>query len=190
MAARKRRSSRQKVSLSISLRTARLPTRIDFIMFSGIHAGLPTILPPDGIKAAAGPGGQKKPFGYCHNGREIQRGRWVMEAIILILIIGSFAWWCFSQGSKPRETSELEKRKEVAAWSEDMHRRYKDVELPAGWSKSITPSVKSTARGQASRPLSNPAPTSTRPGPSPTAAPSATNLSSPLSPASVVPKKP
>ena len=39
-----------------------------------------------------------------------------MEAIILILIIGSFAWWCFSQGSKPREKSELEKPKEVDAW--------------------------------------------------------------------------
>jgi hypothetical protein len=39
-----------------------------------------------------------------------------MEAIILILVIGSFAWWCFSQGSKPREKSELEKRKEVDAW--------------------------------------------------------------------------
>jgi hypothetical protein len=91
-----------------------------------------------------------------------------MEATILILIIGSFAWWCFSQGSKSREKSELENRKEVDAWSEDMHRRYKkDVELPADWSKSIRPSAKS---------LSNPAPTSTRPGPPPTAAPSATNL--------------
>jgi hypothetical protein len=39
-----------------------------------------------------------------------------MEAIILILVIGSFAWWCFSQGYKPREKSELEKRKEVDAW--------------------------------------------------------------------------
>src|SRR5262249_8762303 len=39
-------------------------------------------------------------------------------------------WWCFSQGSKPRE---IEKRKEVEARSEDMHRRYadKDAELRA-----------------------------------------------------------
>ena len=66
-----------------------------------------------------------------------------MEAIILILIIGSFAWWCLSQGSKSREESELEKRKEVEAWSEDMYRRYKDkdAELRA---KSITPSTKAT----------------------------------------------
>ena len=96
-----------------------------------------------------------------------------MEAIILILIIGSFAWWCFSQGSKTREKTELEKRKEVEAWSEDMYRRYidKDVEL----SKPITPSAKSTARSEASRTLSDPAPSPTRPGP-PTAAPSTTNL--------------
>ena len=116
-----------------------------------------------------------------------------MEAIILILIIGSFAWWCFSQGSKPREKSESEKRKEADAWIEDLHSRYKDVELPPDRPKSMTPRAKSTARSQASRPLSNPAPTSTRPGrpgPSPTTAPSATNLSSLLSPASVVPKKP
>ena len=110
-----------------------------------------------------------------------------MEAIILILIIGSFAWWCFAQASKPREKSELEKQKEADAWSEDMHRRYKDVEPPPDWSKTITPSAKSTARSQASRPLSDP--TSTRPRPSSTAAPSATNLGSPVSSASGVPKK-
>jgi ferric-dicitrate binding protein FerR (iron transport regulator) len=49
-----------------------------------------------------------------------------MEAIILILIIGSFAWWCFSQGSSPREKSEADKRKEADAWIEDMHGRYKE----------------------------------------------------------------
>ena len=48
-----------------------------------------------------------------------------MEAIILILIICSFAWWCFSQGSKPREKSELEKRKEADARSEEP--------LPKAW---------------------------------------------------------
>ena len=89
-----------------------------------------------------------------------------MEAIILILIIGSFAWWCFLQISKTQKEGETERRREV---EEDVYRRYKDKdeELKA---KSTTPSAKSTARGQASRPLSNPAPTSTRPGPSPTAA--------------------
>jgi hypothetical protein len=68
-----------------------------------------------------------------------------MEAIILILIIGSFAWWSFSQSSKPREKSELEKQKELDAWSEDTYRRYmeKDAELSADWSKSITPSARS-----------------------------------------------
>jgi hypothetical protein len=103
-----------------------------------------------------------------------------MEAIILILIIGSFAWWCFSQGSKPRE---IEKRKEVEARSEDMYRRFveKDAELRAN---SLTLSAKATARSQASRPLSNPAPASTRQNPSPTAAPSATKHSAakPLTP--------
>jgi hypothetical protein len=103
-----------------------------------------------------------------------------MEAIILILIIGSFAWWCFSQGSKPRE---IEKRKEVEPRNEDMYRRYieKDAELRAN---SLTPSAKATARSQASRPLSNPAPASTRQNPSPTAAPSATKHSAakPLTP--------
>jgi hypothetical protein len=91
-----------------------------------------------------------------------------MEAIILILVIGSFAWWCFSQGSKPRE---IEKRKEVEARSEDMYRRYieKDGELRAS---SLAPSAKGTA------------PTSTRPDPSPTAAPSASKHSAakPLTP--------
>jgi len=74
-----------------------------------------------------------------------QRGSWVVEAIILILIISSFAWWCFLQGSKSREKSELD---EVEARSEDMYRRYikEDAELRA---KSLTPSTKSTARGQA-----------------------------------------
>ena len=102
-----------------------------------------------------------------------------MEAIILILIIGSFAWWCFSQTSKSRQKSELEKLKEVEAWSEDMYRRYKDkdAELRA---KSITPSAKSTARSQATQP-SDPGSTSTRPGPSQTAASLATNLRSPFS---------
>ena len=85
-----------------------------------------------------------------------------MEAIILILIIGPFAWWCFAQASKPREKSELEKQKEADAWSEDMHRRYKDVEPPPDWSKTITPSAKSTARSQASRPLSDPTSNSTK----------------------------
>ena len=95
-----------------------------------------------------------------------------MEAIILILIIGSFAWWCFSQGSKSREKSELEERKEVETWSEDMYRRYKDkdAELRA---KSITPSAKTQP--------SDPGSTSTRPGPSQTAASLATNLRSPFS---------
>jgi hypothetical protein len=77
-----------------------------------------------------------------------------MEAIILTLIIGSFAWWCFSQGSKPREKTELEKRKEVEAWSEDMYRRY--IDRDAELSKPITPTVKSLARNQAPQPLSNP----------------------------------
>ena len=109
-----------------------------------------------------------------------------MEAIILILIIGSFAWWCFSQGSKSREKSELEKLEEVEAWSEDSYRRYKDkdAELRA---KSITPSAKSTARSQATQP-SDPGSTSTRPGPSQTAASLTTNLRLPLSSASRVPK--
>src|SRR5690348_12055710 len=106
-----------------------------------------------------------------------------MEAIILILIIGSFACWCFSQGSKSRKESELEK---LEAWSEDMYRRYKDkdAELRA---KSITPGAKSTARSQATQP-SNPGSTSTGLGPSQTAASLTTNLRSPLSSASRVPK--
>ena len=101
-----------------------------------------------------------------------------MEAIILVLIIGSFACWCAWQCFKPREKSELHKRKEADAWMEDMHSRHKDVKLPLDWSKSVIPSAKSTGRDRVSRSLSNPAPFSSRPRPSPTVVPSATNLSS------------
>ena len=89
-----------------------------------------------------------------------------MEATILALIVGSFACWCACQCFKPQEKSEQEKLKDSDAWREDMHRRFKDVELPADWSKSITPSVGPTERNQANRPKSSVARDATRSGPS------------------------
>jgi hypothetical protein len=89
-----------------------------------------------------------------------------MAATILALIVGSFACWCAWQCFKPQEKSELEKRKDNDAWREDMHRRFKDVELPGDWAKLIRPSVSPTAGNQASRQTSGAAPGSTRSGPS------------------------
>ena len=94
-----------------------------------------------------------------------------MEATILALIVGSFACWCACQCFKPQEKSEQEKLKDSDAWREDMHRRFKDVELPTDWPKSITPSVSPAARNQASRQKSSAAPDSTRSGPSSTVRP-------------------
>jgi hypothetical protein len=74
-----------------------------------------------------------------------------MATTILGLIVGSFACWCASQCFKPEEKNELEKGKDNAAWREDMHRRFKDVELPGDWAKSIRPSVSPAAANQASR---------------------------------------
>jgi hypothetical protein len=58
-----------------------------------------------------------------------------MEAIILVLIVGSFACWCAWQCFKPLEKSELEKRKDNDGRRDDMDRRFKDVELPADWAR-------------------------------------------------------
>jgi hypothetical protein len=76
-----------------------------------------------------------------------------MEASILLIIVGSFAGWCAWQCFKPQEKSELEKRTDNDAWSEDMHRRFKDVELPlpTDWHKSIKPSVSPRAPNQESQ---------------------------------------
>lgn len=73
-----------------------------------------------------------------------------MEASILLVIVGSFACWCAWRCFKPQEKSELEKLKDNDAWREDMHRRYKDVELPlpTDWSKSIKPTVSPKAQSQ------------------------------------------
>lgn len=77
-----------------------------------------------------------------------------MEATVLALIVASFACWCARQCFKPQQKRELEKRKDKDAWSEDMHRRFKDVD------------VSPTARNQANRQKSGVAPGSTRSGPS------------------------
>ena len=58
-----------------------------------------------------------------------------MEATILALIVGLFACWCARQCFKPQEKIKLEKLKDDDAWSEDVHRRFKDVELPADWAR-------------------------------------------------------
>jgi hypothetical protein len=58
-----------------------------------------------------------------------------MEAIILVLIVGSFACWCAWQCFRPQKKSELEKRKDNDAWRDDVHRRFKDVELPTDWAR-------------------------------------------------------
>jgi hypothetical protein len=58
-----------------------------------------------------------------------------MEATILVLIVGSFACWCACQCFRPHKKSEPEKRKDNEAWRDDVHRRFKDVELPTDWAR-------------------------------------------------------
>jgi hypothetical protein len=89
-----------------------------------------------------------------------------MAATILALIVGSFACWCAWQCFKPQEKNELEKGKDNDAWREDMNRRFKDVELPGDWTKSIRPSVSPAAESQASGQTSSAATGSIRSGPS------------------------
>src|SRR5262252_9222117 len=61
-----------------------------------------------------------------------------MEASILVLIVGSFACWCACQCFKLQENSKQENLKTDGAYREDMHRRrFKDVELPTDWTKSV-----------------------------------------------------
>ena len=91
-----------------------------------------------------------------------------MEASILILIIGSFACWCACQCFKLQENSKQENLKNDGAYGEDMHRRFKELELSTDWTKSIAPNVGPTARNQASRQKSSAAPSSARSGPSST----------------------
>ena len=95
-----------------------------------------------------------------------------MEASILVLIVGSFACWCACQCFKLQENSKQENLKNDVAYDKDMHRRFKDVKRPTDWTKSITPSVSSAARNQASRQKSSAAPSSARSGPSSTVSPS------------------
>jgi len=83
-----------------------------------------------------------------------------MAATILALIVGSFACWCAWQCFKPQEKNGLEKGKDNDA----MHRRFKDVELPGDWTKSIRPSVSPAAGNQASRQASSAATGSIRSG--------------------------
>jgi hypothetical protein len=76
-----------------------------------------------------------------------------MEASILLVIVISFAGWCAWRCFKPQEKSEPEKRMDNDAWREDVHHRFKDVELPlpTGWSKSIKPGVSPTVQSQGSQ---------------------------------------
>jgi hypothetical protein len=91
-----------------------------------------------------------------------------MAASILVLIVGSFACWCAWQCFKLQENSKQENLKDDDARDEDLRRRFKDVELPTDWTKSITPSVSPPARNQADRQKSSAAPSAARSRPSST----------------------